>query len=376
MYRQIVGCLSRRAGKTYISNSICFVKALEPGTCVLIVSPNYSLTNISWQLQIQTLSRHGVEISSKNKTDREIHLENGSIIKFGSVSQADSLVGRSYDLILFDEAALDSNGRDCYNVQLRPTLDKENSKVIFISTPRGSNYFKDFYERGFSDKHKTWVSIHCTYKDNPRMSKADVEEARLSMSRAEFRQEYLAEFTTFEGQIYEDFDPEVHVVETDWNKYLDCEAIMGIDPGYRDATGALAGFYDHEEDKFHFFWDYQEAGRSTKQHGEEFQAVIEEHGIELIFVDSAAAQFREDLAALYDIPSNKAIKSKLDGISYVQGLVEQGKITVDPNCEHLIECLLNYRWDPNENLQTPRPLHDEYSHLADALRYAVYTLAR
>ena len=45
----------------------------------------------------------------------------------GSINQVDSVVGRSYDLIIFDEAAL-VDGKDAFNVALRPTLDKENSK--------------------------------------------------------------------------------------------------------------------------------------------------------------------------------------------------------------------------------------------------------
>ena len=85
---------------------------------------------------------------------------------------------RHYDLIIFDEAAL-ADGRDAFNVALRPTLDKDNSKAIFISTPRGkNNWFSDFFYRGFSDEFKEWASIRATYKDNPRMSETDIAEAR------------------------------------------------------------------------------------------------------------------------------------------------------------------------------------------------------
>ena len=80
----------------------------------------------------------------------------------GSINQVDSVVGRSYDLIIFDEAAL-TDGRDAFNVALRPTLDKDNSKAIFISTPRGrNNYFAEFYYRGYSDEFPEW----CKYKSN------------------------------------------------------------------------------------------------------------------------------------------------------------------------------------------------------------------
>ena len=47
-HRFVVGCLSRRTGKTFSANHIAFLKALEPGTQILIISPNYSLSNISW----------------------------------------------------------------------------------------------------------------------------------------------------------------------------------------------------------------------------------------------------------------------------------------------------------------------------------------
>jgi phage terminase large subunit len=376
-HRQVIGCLSRRTGKTYISNVIAFLKAMEPGSTVLIVSPNYSLTGISWREQEAVLKRHGIEVKSKNKTDKEIHLENGSIIKFGSVSQADSLVGRSYDLILFDECALDGKGGEAYNIQLRPTLDKVNSKVIFISTPRGSNYFKEFYERGMSDDYPSWASIHSTWEDNPRMTKVDVQEAKRSMSRAEFEQEYCASFVTMEGQVYDGFDFEECVQDFD---YLDldeyCDRIMGIDPGYRDSTGAVLVYYSPDDDKFYCVWDYCQAGKNTKIHADHFKPIIDQHEVDMIFVDSAAAQFRVDLVSLYDIPSNNAKKSRLDGISYVQSLVEQDKLIVHKECEHVIEMLVNYRWDPNENLTKPKPIHDEYSHVADALRYALYSLAR
>ena len=69
----------------------------------------------------------------------------------------------------------------------------------------------------------------------------------------------------------------------------------------------------------------------------------------------------------------KAKKSVLDGIGYVASLVDHDRIFVSNNCEETIEMFDGYRWDPKEGLLKERPLHDDYSHLADALRYAIYT---
>ena len=59
-----------------------------------------------------------VELERSNAKDKVIELKNGSIIRMGSVSQADSVVGRSYDLIIFDEAALNDEGSEVFNIQL------------------------------------------------------------------------------------------------------------------------------------------------------------------------------------------------------------------------------------------------------------------
>ena len=43
------------------------------------------------------------------------------------------------------------------------------------------------------------------------------------------------------------------------------------------------------------------------------------------------------------------------------------------NCDHLLDCMENYKYEFNSKMQewSPRPRHDKYSHMMDALRYAV-----
>ena len=201
-YRFVSAAISRRQGKTYIANIIGQLVSLVPNSQILIMSPNYSLSQISFDLQRNLIKHFDLEVTKDNAKDKVIELSNGSTVRMGSVNQVDSVVGRSYDLIIFDEAAL-TDGRDAFNVALRPTLDKDNSKALFISTPRGkSNWFAEFWNRGFSEEFSEWASVRATYKDNPRMSENDIAEARKSMSEAEFRQEYEADFNTYEGQIW------------------------------------------------------------------------------------------------------------------------------------------------------------------------------
>ena len=371
-YRFVCAAVSRRQGKTYIANIIGQLVSLVPGSNILIMSPNYSLSQISFDLQRNLIKHFDLEVAKDNAKDKVIELSNGSTVRMGSVNQVDSCVGRSYDLIIFDEAAL-ADGKDAFNVALRPTLDKDNSKAIFISTPRGrNNWFAEFFDRGFNDEFPEWCSIRATYKDNPRMSEMDISEARKSMSDAEFRQEYEADFNTYEGQIW-NFNHEECVAN---NEVLDTrrmDVFAGLDVGYRDPTAFCVIAYDWDEQKYFVLDEYLDAEKTTEQHAAKVRELIEKWGIDYIYIDSAAQQTRFDFAQNYDISTINAKKSVLDGIAHVAGVVDNDNLLVDQRCGETLSCLDQYQWDPNPNLAREKPKHNRASHMADALRYALYS---
>ena len=371
-YRFICAAISRRQGKTYIANIIGQLVSLIPNSNILIMSPNYSLSQISFDLQRNLIKHFDLEVTKDNAKDKVIELSNGSTVRMGSVNQVDSCVGRSYDLIIFDEAAL-ADGRDAFNVALRPTLDKDNSKAIFISTPRGkSNWFAEFFDRGFDPEFPEWCSIRATYKDNPRMSELDIAEARKSMSDAEFRQEYEADFNTYEGQIWA-FNSERCVdnfLELDTRRM---DVFAGLDVGYRDPTAFCVIGYDWDSGKYYVLDEYLDAEKTTEQHAEVIRGMIDKWDIDYIFIDSAAQQTRFDFAQNYDISTVNAKKSVLDGIAHVAAIVDNDNLLVDQTCKETLAALDQYQWDPNPNLAKEKPKHNRASHMADALRYALYS---
>lgn len=370
-YRFICAALARRLGKTYIANVIGQLVTLVPNCNVLIISPNYNLSAISFELQRRLIKHFDLEVARDNLKDKIIELSNGSTIRMGSISTVDSTVGRSYDLIIFDEAALSEHGEEAFNIALRPTLDKPQAKAIFISTPRGkNNWFSKFWARGFDEAFPEWCSLQADYSENSRMAESDVLEARRSMSKSEFEQEYMASFTSYLGQIYDSFRPEYILEEL---PELRGETIAGLDPGYKDETAWVTITYDYNTDCFYAISDYLEAERTTRQHAEHFQRFIDELGVESIFIDSAAAQFAADLAYNYDIATTRAKKDVLPGIAYVQTLIQQGRFRVHRDCQHVLAMLDQYQWDDREGLTRERPKHNKFSHMADAVRYALYS---
>ena len=371
-YRFISAAVSRRQGKTYIANIIGQLVSLVPGSNILIMSPNYSLSQISFDLQRNLIKHFDLEVTKDNAKDKVIEISNGSTVRMGSVNQVDSCVGRSYDLIIFDEAAL-ADGKDAFNVALRPTLDKPNSKAIFISTPRGrNNWFSEFFYRGYSEDFPEWCSIRATYRDNPRMSESDISEARKSMSEAEFKQEYEADFNTYEGQIWK-FNFETQVKDLSGFDTSNMDVFAGLDVGFKDPTALCVIAYDWDTDKFYLVDEYMNNERTTEQHAIEIQKLIDKWDIDYIYIDSAAQQTRFDFAQNYDISTINAKKSVLDGIGHVSALIDNDKLYVDQECKESLKCLDAYQWDPNPNLMKEKPKHNMASHMADGMRYALYS---
>lgn len=367
-YRFVCAALARRLGKTYISNVIAQLVMLVPECNVLIMSPNFSLSSISFEIQRKLISTFDLEIERDNLKDKVIELSNGSTVRMGSLSTVDSSVGRSYNLIVFDEAALGADGMAAFNISLRPTLDRPNSKAIFISTPRGkNNWFSEFFQRGYSAAFPEWCSIKADYSENSRMKESDVAEAKRTMSRNEFEQEYMANFNVYEGQIYE-----VDACIEEYVAIDGIEVLAGLDPGFRDPTAFIVIAYNSEKDYFHIIDEYLEAERTTPEHAVFLQELIAKWKIDAIFIDSAAPQFASDLAYIHDIPTIKAKKDVLPGIAYVQGLFQQKRLKIDPCCVKTLAALDQYQWDQRETLLKEKPNHKD-SHIPDAIRYALYT---
>lgn len=373
-YRFVCAAVSRRQGKTYIANIIGHCVSLVPGSNILIMSPNYNLSQISFELQRNLIKYHQLEVEKDNAKDKVIQLVNGSTIRMGSVNQADSVVGRSYDLIIFDEAAI-ADGEEAFNVQLRPTLDKENSRAIFISTPRGkNNWFSKFWDRGFDPKFPEWCSIHATYHENPRMNPEDIEEARASMSKSEFAQEYEASFERYEGQIWQINDSCIREHDITPENRSKVDVLAGLDLGFKDPTAMCVIGYNYEEDMYYVLDEYFRTEKTTSKHAAHIQELVDKWDIDFIYIDSAAQQTRYDLARDYDIATiNANKKSVVDSIGFVASLIDQDKLIVPPRMEEVLKAIDGYQWNDNPNLVKEKPVHNMASHMADALRYALYS---
>ena len=73
-YRFVNAAVSRRQGKTYIANIIGQLVSLVPWSNILIMSPNYSLSQISFDLQRNLIKHFDLEVTKDNAKDKVIEL--------------------------------------------------------------------------------------------------------------------------------------------------------------------------------------------------------------------------------------------------------------------------------------------------------------
>jgi len=151
------------------------------------------------------------------------------------------------------------------------------------------------------------------------------------------------------------------------------DIFAGLDVGYRDPTAFCVLAFDWDTQRYYLLAEYLEAERTTEQHAEKISALIAQYDIDVIYIDSAAQQMRWDLAQDYGISTVNATKDVLAGISSVATIIDNNKLRVEQTCAHSLMSMDQYQWDPNRNLLKEKPVHNSASHMADALRYALYT---
>ena len=60
-------------------------------------------------------------------------------------------------------------------------------------------------------------------------------------------------------------------------------------------------------------------------------------------------------------------------ISQVATIIDNDRLIIDQLQKESLICVDAYQWDPNPNLLKEKPKHNMASHMADALRYALYS---
>jgi len=178
---RVIMC-GRRFGKSELSQILGVSYAVK-GLQVAYITPTYGLAKVFFGKLTESLP------FPKNKSDLKIDFSNGGQIEFFTGERLDNLRGRKFHLVIIDEASFIPDLENGWNNSIRPTLTDYKGKAVFLSTPKGKNFFYSlFMKAGEND----WASFKFTSYDNPHIDPKEIDDARMQLPEVVFEQEYMA----------------------------------------------------------------------------------------------------------------------------------------------------------------------------------------
>lgn len=151
------------------------------------VSPIYKQTEKVFDEMVKAFADTNLIKSNASKLTIETC---GSTIQFFSSERYDNMRGFTFDYLIIDEAA--HQLEEAWTNVLRATVLVRGKKVLFLSTPRGKNWFYNLFQLDGVDPQ--YKSFKMSSYDNPIIDPHEIDSARLTLPEHIFRQEYLAEF--------------------------------------------------------------------------------------------------------------------------------------------------------------------------------------
>lgn len=201
--RYNVAVCGRRFGKTFLAADLLLKGPRKKGALygypVALYAPTYQTMLESWRKLVQILKPI---TEKKSEQDKRIDLVTGGVVEFWSLDNPDAGRGRKYATVVIDEAAMIKRLEEGWEQNIQPLLLDYQGEAWIVSTPKGDNYFKTLFDRGYPanpSRDEQWQSWQLPTWENPYISRDDVEKMRESMPRLAFMQEIEAQFVSFAG---------------------------------------------------------------------------------------------------------------------------------------------------------------------------------
>ena len=226
----------RRCGKSRIAAITLLIEGLRcpQGSAVLYVSPTMGQSRqIIWDLLLD-LGREVIQGSHVNNLD--ITLINGARIYVRGADRPDTLRGVSLTYAVLDEVA--DIKPEAWEQVIRASLSDKKGRALFISSPKGRNWFYDIFKLGEDGTDPDWKSWHFTTKDNPLIDPDEIESAKRTLSSFAFKQEYMASFSNAGSDVFRQEWVKYGQVPKDVGSYFIAVDLAGFEEVAKQAGNA------------------------------------------------------------------------------------------------------------------------------------------
>ncbi len=320
-------------------------------------------------------------IESTNSQEMKVRLVNGSLIQIVGSDNYNALVGTNAIGMVFSEYALQDPMAYQY---LRPILLANGGFAIFLSTPRGKNHLYELYE--IARNSNNWFCYKLSINDTRHIPLAEIEREKSSgeMSDDLIQQEYYCSFDMgIEGSYYSKYLDRMRVnnqiTMVPWEPGFKVHTAWDL--GMRDATSIIffqtigqtvrvVDFYENQDQGLeHYAKVLQQKEYIYGKHIAPHDIAVRELGTGMSRLERA-----RQLGISFVVAPSLPLE---DGIESVRASL--AKIWIDEKKgAKLIKAIENYRkeYDNKNKVYKSHPLHDQWSHAADALRYMCISLGK
>lgn len=171
-----------------------FHKGAIDGGNIWWIAPTFNVGNKIWR---DVNKACAYAWSRKSEQEKRIEFPGGGSLTVKSADNPDSLRGDGLDGVVIDEAAFID--KKVWHESLRPALSDKQGWGMFFSTPNGQNWFYELFKNATRDTTGTWRAWQRPSSDNPLMTLAELETAKLDIGLRSYAQEFEAQFTDQEG---------------------------------------------------------------------------------------------------------------------------------------------------------------------------------
>lgn len=215
----------RQCGKSILAQFLLVAASIKsPNSVSILVSPVLQQAKKIYD-EISLMCKD--ILSRANGSSLELTFINNSKILFKSAEQGDTIRGntcKKSGILVVDEAAYIND--DLFYSILVPTTNVFHNDIFLFSTPRFTNgLFYDLFNDGLSQKGKCISFDWCKYDLTKYLNEETLEIYRKRMPKNAFRAEYLGEWITGEGSVFNNFKNCVNNVKIDKKGQL----VVGID---------------------------------------------------------------------------------------------------------------------------------------------------
>ena len=360
--------IGRRGGKTEFALNELIEKSINKPGLYWYIGPSYrQAKSIGWT-RLKTLLQPALKFWKFNEQElyaEEIHTK--TRIELKGADNEESLLGVGLNGVVFDESAMIR--ATVWPRIVRPMLADKQGWAIFISTPKGKNWFYDLFMKGMNQEEKDWKSYKYPTSINKYIDADEIAEMKKDMPERLFMQEVMAEFlddsigvfrglkSCITGKLQMPVIGRFYVMGIDLAKTLDFTVLTIVDSITREVV-----FWDRfnnidwKEQKFKIMeWAtlYNNA-----------LCVIDSTGVGDPIVEDLQ---HSGLSVYFDKDGRPGFKftntSKNNLIDALSMAIEQRQITIPPKLDCLIDELQSFEYvlTPTGNIKygAPEGKHDD-----------------